>query len=200
LNSTAGDILEKFTRPRSGVSAEDNENMAYGQTLSQEGFACLYDNYFPRLYSYVACRIGTQEETEDIVALVFEQILKKFHTYDPRRGNLDTWIFTIARNAIIDRRRYKKRHREQGLDDHLELEADFSLSEYFLKQEEINQLRTYLKRLSEKERELLILRYGAGLPHRRIGEIMNMNEGSVAVSLGRILRKLQKFFEKDAVR
>lgn len=173
------------------------DSLVYGEALSQENFVCLYESYFPRLYSYVAFRSGNREEAEDIVAFVFEQLLSKFHTYDPQRGNLDSWIFTIARNALTDRLRYKRRHFNQTLDEHLELEADISLSEQFLKQEEIQQLRKYLVRLTDRERELLILRYGAGLPHRRIGELMKMNEGSVAVTLGRILRKLHRYFEAD---
>jgi len=186
-----------------GLQAEDStgkvekDSLVYGQALSQESFVYLYESYFPRLYSYVAFRSGSREEAEDIVAFVFEQLLCKFHTYDPQRGSLDSWIFTIARNALTDRLRYKRRHFNQTLDEHLELEADISLSEQFLKQEEIQQLRKYLGRLTDRERELLILRYGAGLPHRRIGELMKMNEGSVAVTLGRILRKLHRYFEAD---
>jgi RNA polymerase sigma-70 factor (ECF subfamily) len=150
------------------------------------------------LYSYVSYRSASREEAEDIVAMVFEQILAKFHTFNPKRGSLDTWIFSIARNALTDRHRYRSRHREHALEDYLELEADISLSDQFLKREELEQLRNYLGRLTEREQELLVLRYGAGLPHRRIGELMKMNEGNVAVYLSRILRKLHRFFEEDA--
>lgn len=191
---------ELLGKAKAGKQAENNlilDNLVYGQALSQENFVYLYEIYFPRLYSYIACRTTDRQEAEDIVAFVFEQLLSKFQMYDPQRGSLDNWIFTIARNALTDRQRYKRRHNNQTLDEHLEIEADVSLSEQFLRQEEIQQLHRYLGRLSERERELLILRYSAGLPHRRIGEIMKMTEGSVAVTLGRILRKLYRYFEAD---
>ncbi len=196
------DFLDRLSRV--GTHSEEvnaraeKDSLIYGQALSQESFAWIYDAYFSRLYNYVSCRANSREEAEDIVAFVFEQLLRKFHTFDPKRGNLDTWLFTIARNALTDRHRYKHRHKEQAL--HEELEADISLSDQFLRQEELQQLRSYLGLLSERERELLMLRYGAGLPHRRIGEIMKMNEGSVAVTLGRTLKKLHKFFEIDAAK
>ncbi len=194
---SAGDLLGRLGWGETEEKAARDGELAFGQALTQENFAWVYTSYFPRLYNYVSCRASSREEAEDIVALVFEQILNKFHTYDPQRGNLDTWIFTIARNALTDRHRYKRRHREQALDEHLELEADFSLSDQFLRQEEVEQLRVYMGRLSPREQELLVLRYGAGLTHRRIGEIMKMNEGNVAVVLGRTVRKLHRFFEED---
>ncbi len=189
------ELLEKLCRQSPALP---EEAPVFGQTLTQEGFAWLYDRYFPRLYSYVSCRIATREEAEDIVALVFEQILKNFQTFDSRRGSLDAWIFTIASHAITDRHRSRKRHREQTLDNYAELEDDFSLSDRFLRQEELALLRLFLARLSGRERELLTLRYGAALSHRRIAEIMKMSEGNVAVSLGRALRKLQNYFQHEA--
>lgn len=199
LGLTQGELYKKLVGAKQAeeTTIQAELSLVYGQALSQESFTRLYDSYFPRLYSYVSCRSSSREEAEDIVALVFEQLLNKFHTFDPRRGNLDSWIFTIARNALTDRQRYKKRHRDQTLDESLELEADLSLSDQFLKQEELHQLRKYLRRLSDRERELLVLRYGAGLPHRRIAEIMKMSEGNVAVALGRILKKLYGYFEAD---
>ncbi len=199
----AGSLLDKYKKAVGAKPTEnslDKESLIYGHALSQESFACIYDSYFPRLYNYLACRVNSREEAEDLVAFVFEQLLNKFQTFDPQRGNLDGWIFTIARNALTDRLRYKRRHHSQTLDEQIEIEADISLSDQFLKQEEIEQLRKYLVRLSDRERELLALRYGAGLSHRRIGEMMKMNEGSVAVTLGRTLRKLYRYFEADGVK
>ncbi len=178
---------------------EENK-IAQEQALSEEQFNQIYDSYFSRLYNYVASRTSNREEAEDIVAFVFEQILNKFYTFNPQRGSLDSWVFTIAQNAIIDRLRYKRRHLEQVLDEHLQIEDDFSISEQFLKKEEIEQLRRFMSRLTERERELIRLRYSADLPHRRIGELMQMNEGNVAVTMRRILRKLYSYFEAEEAR
>jgi RNA polymerase sigma-70 factor (ECF subfamily) len=173
------------------------DDYIYGRELNQESFSRLYDNYFPRLYRYVAYRTGNREEAEDMVGLVFEKILDKYHTFNPQRGNLDAWIFRIAHNALANRLRTISRHPQQFLDDTLELDSGLVLSELVVEREELQQLRHYLTKLSDKERELLALRFGAGLPHRRIGELMGMNEGNVTVTLGRIVRKLRGFFEAE---
>jgi RNA polymerase sigma-70 factor (ECF subfamily) len=168
-----------------------------GKALSKEGFATFYDDFFPRLFRYVSYRVATREEAEDLVALIFEKILEKYQSYDPLLGTLDGWVFAIARNMVSNRHRARYRHPETTLDALTVLEADFNVIELVLEKEDITRLRQYLDRLTERERELLALRYGANLPHRRIGEIMRMREDHVTVSLGRTIRKLRRFFEAD---
>ncbi len=175
----------------------DNTQINFGKALSQNDFVRLYDSYFPRLYSYVSYRTNSREDAEDLVAQVFEKVLTKFSTFDPRRGNLDTWIFSIARNALANRFRDRSRHPQQLLTENLEQDSEDSPAHFLLKQEELQRLRQYLGRLNERERELLALRYGANLAHKRIGELLNMTEGNVTVSLGRVVRKLRRYFEAD---
>jgi len=179
------------------VVSSNPESFNKGKALSPDEFARFYDSYFPRLYRYLSYRTATREEAEDIVEAVFERIIGKFHTFDSKRGSLDAWVFTIARHILSNRHRYLSRHPELPLEDGFAAELGSGLSEFVVEQEDIQRLRRYLGRLSEREKELLALRYGAELPHRRIGELLDMREGNVTVRLGRIVRKLRGFFEAE---
>lgn len=157
----------------------------------------LYDTYFPRLYNYLSYRTTNREEAEDLTELVFERVIAKYHTFDPKRGAFESWIFTIARNALLNHKRQQFRHPESELTEWFEGEEELSPDRLFLKQEELHRLRHYLTRLNERERELIALRYGAELSQRRVGELLGMNEATVAVALSRAVRRLRVMFEGE---
>ena len=73
-------------------------------------FAAIYDHYFPRVYNYVRYRIGDMQTTDDIVAQVFEQALVNIGSYRPQRAPFAAWLFAIARNAVSDYQRARRRH------------------------------------------------------------------------------------------
>lgn len=175
----------------------NSEGWERGGVLSPALLGQLYDAYFPRIYNYLSYRTANREEAEDLAGLVFERVITKYNMFDPKRGEFESWIFTIARNALTNQKRRQIRHPERELSEWIEDDGKLSPDEVFLKQEELRRLRHYLTQLNERDRELIALRYGAGLSQRRVGEILGMNETSVAVALGRAVRRLRKMFEKD---
>jgi RNA polymerase sigma-70 factor (ECF subfamily) len=69
-----------------------------------EAFNEMYRRYFPRLFAYVYARVSNVHLTEDLVADVFERAYAKSDTLRSKEA-LSTWLFTIARNAIISHSR-----------------------------------------------------------------------------------------------
>lgn len=174
-----------------------SEGWERGGVLSPALLGRLYDAYFPRIYNYLSYRTASREEAEDLAGLVFERVVAKYSTFDPKRGAFENWIFTVARNALTNQKRQQTRHPEHELGEWLEDDSRLSPDEVFLKQEELSRLRHYLTQLHERDRDLIALRYGAGLSQRRVGELLGMNETTVAVALGRAVRRLRIMFEKD---
>ncbi len=170
-----------------------------GQPLTPQLFDRVYDALFPRIYNYLSYRTTSREEAEDLTSFVFERLITHYHQFDPKRGSFEGWIFTIARNALISQSRRHTRHPQTGLDETLMDESQPGPTEHVLNHEELYRLQQYIARLGERDRELIALRYGAELSQRRIGELLNMSEGNVAVALGRALRRLRRLFEAEEV-
>ena len=80
-------------------------------------FEELYDRYFSKVYNYVRYHVGLPAEADDITGRIFESALGNFETYDVARGPVQAWLFTIARNAVIDWTRLRNRRNEVALDD-----------------------------------------------------------------------------------
>jgi RNA polymerase sigma factor (sigma-70 family) len=170
-----------------------------GTTLTSTLFENIYETFFERVYNYFSFRVTTREEAEDLTAQVFEQLIKRFKQYDPARGQFQNWLFGIARNALTSQFRTKKRHPQSELDEFYEDESAIGPAQQALKLEELTRLLGYINRLSDRDRELVALRFGAEMSQRQIGELMNMKESAVAVALGRAVQRLRRFFEKDEI-
>ena len=69
---------------------------------TRETFAELYEEFLPRVFRYIRYRVNSLEVTEDLTSGVFEKALTNFSKYSSDKSSFSTWIFTIARNTVID--------------------------------------------------------------------------------------------------
>jgi RNA polymerase sigma factor (sigma-70 family) len=137
-----------------------------------------------RVYSFVAFHIGHGAEAEDVTSDVFERAVRYRASYDPRKGTPVTWLLGIARRSIVDARLRGVVHdpEPENHPDSGDLEADT------LRRIELSDA---LARLEERERELLAMRYGAGLSSREIGGLVGLEPGAVDVALHRARTRLR---------
>lgn len=188
LSDTAGELDPAF-----------NIRVSPGATLTPALLENIYETYFERVYNYFSFRVYSREEAEDLTAQVFEQLIKHFKQFDPNRGQFQNWLFGIARNALASQFRTKKRHPQAELDEFYEDDHTIGPAQQALRLEELARLLGYINKLSERDRELIALRFGAEMSQRQIGELLNMKESAVAVALGRAVQRLRRLFEKDEI-
>ena len=93
----------------------DVETAIPGSTA--ESFGRLYEQYLPRIFRYVSYRVGDTIAAEDLTSDIFNKALTGFAKYDAGKAAFSTWIFSIARNTLIDY--YRGRSRKQKLHEEL---------------------------------------------------------------------------------
>lgn len=164
-----------------------------GSGLPQE-FETWYRDHRSSVYRYVRFRVATREMAEDVTSEVFLKALRAFRRYDPERASPRTWLLRIARNAVTDHLRGLKRRGSLhvSLDRIPDLVADVPGQEdRLIRQERIQRLLNGSQKLRKVDREVLSLRYGAGLTNAEIAEHLAISNNAVAVRLHRALRRLK---------
>lgn len=162
----------------------------------EQAFVALYDFYFPRLYAFVARRVGNREETEDIVSEVFMRATVAMPGF--RAGTkFGGWLYRVATNLVIDRsRRYQKeRTAAEG-------EAEAVPDRNPQPDEAVQQLldRSVLERilagLPARDREVLHLKYFAELDNQEIAAALGTTPNHVGVLLHRAVQRASKLAQK----
>jgi RNA polymerase sigma-70 factor, ECF subfamily len=142
-----------------------------------------------RVYSYVAYRIGPGADAEDVTSAVIERALRYRTSYDPAKGNPQSWLLGIAHACVDDHLRSRR---------HLPLEDSQIAGEHSEESATINRLTiaSAVSRLNNRDRDLIALRYGADLGSREIGEVLGLNATAVDVALHRMRERLKMELER----
>lgn len=159
-------------------------------------FAELYAQYFPRVRNYVQNRVNDTFEAEDLTSQIFERLYKSLESYQPDRAAFSCWIFCIARNAITDYYRFRIRHRtcslEMGTEPQDRQPDPWDVASYHETQAF---LRQALACLSEREREMILLKYWYDYSNREIAQRFEISESNTGVILFRSIRRLRKILQ-----
>src|SRR2546421_235072 len=138
-----------------------------------------------RVYAYVAYRIGDGPDAEDVTSDVFERALRYRKSYDATLGAPLPWLLGIARRCIDDLGR--------RMPPTFELEEDERAAPGDVASEAIQRLSlsAAVRRLDDRSRDLLALRFGADLTARQIGEVLGLQTNAVEVALHTTLARLR---------
>ena len=157
----------------------------------------LFDAYFDRLYGYVRGLVQHEQLAEDLTQDIFLAIHRGLPTYDPAR-KLRPWIFTIAVNRVRDHwrsRAHRDAQTESSIDreeDQIEIEDDAELPLVpLLRTEQAGELHAAIEKLSENQREVVVLRTFEERSFAEIGEILGSNEVAVRKRYSRALEFLR---------
>lgn len=153
-------------------------------------FAEKYRAYLPRILNYMRMRVGDEALAQDLTATTFE---RAFAGIDSLRSGeaFGGWIFTIARNVIAQH--YRDHREATSLDDAADmLDPAPSTEGRAMEAVELREILAGLRTLSEREREIIRLKFVGELKNREIAPIMGLSESHVAVILYRALGKLRE--------
>ncbi|HET7510787.1 MAG TPA: sigma-70 family RNA polymerase sigma factor [Solirubrobacterales bacterium] len=153
-------------------------------------FDHLYRSSRDDLYAYVASLLRDATAAEEVTAAAFERAYRKRHRFDPERGEPRAWLFGIARNAALDELRRRGRQAEltaEPADLH-----DFGAAEGTEHSERRLAVSAALERLAPGERELIALKFFAGLDNAEIAQVLGTSESNAGTKLHRAMTKLRE--------
>jgi RNA polymerase sigma factor (sigma-70 family) len=155
-----------------------------------EQFEALYQRTFPRVYAYVASMLRDRSAAEEVTAQAFERAYRKRSSYRAGRGSPEAWLFGIARHAALDElRRLKRRAPLEADPEDLSALAPEDHAEGVVRRETV---RAALSELEPKERDLVALKFQAGLSNAEIGRVLGIGESNVGTKLHRTMERLRE--------
>jgi RNA polymerase sigma factor (sigma-70 family) len=158
-------------------------------TVEEIDWNSVVDNELPRLYNYFRYRLGDEGVAEDLTSVVLERAWLKRYRYRKDRAAFSVWLFSIAKNEVIG----YLRKRQVSLPLSMAETASGETIEHRLEQsQDIQQLSHLLAGLSERERELISLKFGADLNNREISTVIGLSESNVGTILSRVLQNLRE--------
>ena len=157
----------------------------------REAFGRIFDAYAGPVHRFIASRVKSPSDAEDLTQLVFVKALEALPRYEARGIPFGGWLFRLARNAIIDQIRTHK--------DHLPLlaavtrETDDAGPEHRAAlNEDLDRLVEALRELTDDQREVIELRFFAGLSTLEAGIVMGRQEGTIRGLQFRAIQTLRR--------
>jgi RNA polymerase sigma-70 factor, ECF subfamily len=156
-------------------------------------FEALYRAARDDVFAYVATLLRDRAAAEDVTAAAFERAYRKQGTYKAKRGSERAWLFGIARNAALDELRRRKRHATLAAEPaDLAAEPHEDAAEVALRRAAV---RAALARLEPRERELVALKFHAGLDNSEIAAVIGVSTSNAGTQLHRAMTKLREAVE-----
>ena len=157
---------------------------------SWERFESLYRSSRDDVYAYVMTLLRDPSAAEDVTALAFERAYRRRRSNVRRRGEERAWLFGIARNAALDELRRRRRVAALVTEPSDEVLADDDdEAEVALRR---TALQAALAQLPAREREIVALKFHAGLSNAELARVLGISESNAGTLLYRTMEKLRK--------
>ena len=161
-------------------------------------FGVLYARYRDRVYRYLLTRAATTEEAEDLLQLVFLRAMSSLSQYRPEVRPFIAWLLGIARNLSIDHQRRARSTVQWDLVPGIFRTSSSDVEADVLRQEELADLSALFRGLPPDKRELLVLRFAAGLTIREIAGVVGKSEAATKKQISRTLNMLKEQYYDSA--
>ncbi len=167
--------------------------LARARQLDQEALALIHDTYYTAIYRYIAFRVGERETAEDLASEVFTRLLTALRDRNAPQNTLRGWLYGVAARVVADHHRRQYRAPQVELDEDLvsDMHDPAAIVEGQLTQESLKQA---MQELTEEQRHVLGLRFGADMPIQEVARTLGKSEGAIkqlqARAVAALARKL----------
>jgi RNA polymerase sigma-70 factor, ECF subfamily len=176
---------------RRSTDVEHTLTMAMDQAPAtvNASFEALYRSSADAVYAYAASLLRDRSAAEEVTASAFERAFRKQRSFDPRRGNERAWLFGIARNAALDELRRRRRSAPLDTEQVDDAPSIHDSAELALRRAD---LRAALNTLEPRDREVIALKFHAGLSNKELAGVLGVRESNAGTQLHRAMQRLRK--------
>ncbi len=167
----------------------------------RDAAAILFDEYHPRVFRYALSKLGDHAAAEDVAAETFARVLKDLDRFRWRGAGFEAWLFRIAANLVVDLYRATQRERpENEVESLMDTPTANDPERLVLHGETSRDLMALLDDLPHDQREVLLLRFAAGLDAEGAGRVLKRRPNAVRQLQFRALENLRARLVPEAVR
>ena len=154
------------------------ERSASKRRRKEATLAVLFDDCYDRNARYAFVRLGDRAEAEDLAGDVFLKALESLDSYEERGIPMESWLFKIAHNLVVDRYRKAAKQKTVPLET-VQVRAESNLEEQAVADLEVVRVRRALCRLTESQQKVIELRFFGELTSEEAGRVLNKRSGAV---------------------
>jgi RNA polymerase sigma-70 factor (ECF subfamily) len=173
----------------------DAELLARVAERDRAAFEILYGRYVRPVFGLALRRLGDRGHAEDAVQEAFAAVWRSAATYRPERGAAGGWLYTVARNAIVDRLR--RNGPAAGAELPELVSADPGPAERAEESDTSFRVHRALEELQPKEREVIELAYWSGMSQSEVAEYLGLPLGTVKTRTRSGLARLASMLEGE---
>ena len=160
----------------------------------REAFELLYERYVRPIFGLALRRLRDRQRAEDAVQETFAAVWRSAQSYRPERGPAAPWLYTVARNAIVDRQRAKVEQPAEIPDTTSAEAGPADRAETSFVSWRVHRA---LEELPEKEREVLELAYWSELSQSEVAAYLHIPLGTVKTRTRSALARLADLLEGE---
>lgn len=159
------------------------------QQGDREAVATIYRIHVTMIYRYIAVRVPSSHDAEDLTAEVFVKMVEALPTYQITGAPFEAWLYRIAASRVSDFYRSKTHLQREELPEHLADDAA-SFEDALVDEQTVEALRRALRRLPEEHQTILILRFVERKSHEEVAMLLGKSVTAVKSIQHRALSQL----------
>jgi RNA polymerase sigma-70 factor (ECF subfamily) len=181
------------------MDEQDWNGIARKAIHDDAAFDELYEHFFPKIYNLIYARVKNASIADDIVSDVFEKMVGHLDSFDSSKASFATWLSRIAMRTLTDYYRWQSHRQNVEWDDVFSPKVDDKEvpDGHLLEQEGKRELLLALGKLSQREQQIIELKFWGDMNNREIADTLGISSANVGVILFRAMGTLRKILGRD---
>ena len=183
----------------SDVPVDVDQLVRSAQDGDAASFAALYEHFSAAIYRYVSFKTGSPVDAEDITGEVFVKMLESIRSFKPQGYPFSSWLYRIAHNLVVDHFRVRGRRKTVPLEttENTVGSSASELDSYVEIKLSMVEVRKAMVDLTDLQREVIALRFAAGLSVAETAKAVGKKENAVKALQHAGLKKLRRLLNPE---